>query len=124
MTAFLIGLADLYKYTQVDLERIMKQYESTISSAQKGKENAKSQFVMLKSEKTAMKKSLDEAKATRDEALAVTDSLRFEYERKIRVVKEEVEEKVTRVMSERDEAMKVLEEGKADLKAIEESIKK
>ena len=82
------------------------------------------QFALLKSEKTAMKKSLDEAKATRDEALAIIDSLRFEYERKIRVVKEEVEEKVARVMSERDEAMKVLEEGKADLKAIEESIKK
>ena len=75
------------------------------------------QFALLKSEKTAMKKSLDEAKATRDEALAIIDSLRFEYERKIRVVKEEVEEKVTRVMSERDEAMKVLEEGKADLKS-------
>ena len=82
------------------------------------------QFALLKSEKTAMKKSLDEAKATRDEALAIIDSLRFEYERKIRVVKEEVEEKVARVMSERDEAMKVLEEGKADLKAIEELIKK
>ena len=59
MTAFLIGLADLYKYTQVDLERIMKQYESTISSAQKGKENAKSQFVMLKSEKTVLSRSME-----------------------------------------------------------------
>ena len=49
----------------------------------------------------------------------MVDSLRSEYERQIWVVKEEVEKKVARAMSERDEAMKVLEEGKANLKAAE-----
>ena len=39
-----------------------------------------------------MKKSLDEAKVIRDEALAMADSLRSEHERQIQVVKEEVEE--------------------------------
>ena len=52
-----------------------------------------------------MSKSLDKAKVIRDEALAMTDSLRFEYERQIRVAKEEVEEKVARAMYEKDEAV-------------------
>ena len=71
-----------------------------------------------------MSKSLDKAKVIRDEALAMTDSLRFEYERQIRVAKEEVEEKVARAMFERDETVKALEKGKFDLKAVEELIRK
>ena len=54
----------------------------------------------------------------------MADSLRSEYERQIRVAKEEAEEKEAKIMSNRDEAMKVLEEGKADLKAVEKSIRK
>ena len=40
------------------------------------------------------------------------------------MVKEDVKKKVARAMSEKDEAIKVLEEEKVDLKATEESIRK
>ena len=78
----------------------------------------------MESLKTALNKSLDEAKVTRDEVLAMADFLRSKYKRQIRVAKEEAEEKVARAMSERNEAMKVLKEGKTNLKAIEELIRK
>ena len=50
----------------------------------------------------------------------MADSLKSEYDRQIRVVKEDAKEKMVRVVSERDKAMKVLEEGKAELKVNEE----
>ena len=77
----------------------------------------------MESEKTTLKKSLDEAKAVQDEALAMANSLRTEYEKQIRVAKVEVEENVARAMFERDEAMKVLGEGMRG-KATEELIRK
>ena len=40
------------------------------------------------------------------------------------MVKEKVEEKLTMVVSERDEAMKALEEERADQRTIEEQIRK
>ena len=52
MIAFLIDLVDLYKYTQVDLERIMKQYESVVSSAQKGKKISKASLSCWKVKKS------------------------------------------------------------------------
>ena len=59
----------------------MKGYQAAALLAQKEKENAEGQFALLESEKNALKKSLDEAKAARDKALAMADSLRSEYER-------------------------------------------
>ena len=82
----------------------MKGYQAATLSTQKEKENTEGQFALLKSEKTALKKSLDEAKAARDEALAMADSLRFEYDKQIRVVKQKAEEKVARAVFESDEA--------------------
>ena len=79
---------------------------------------------MLESEKIALSGSLEEAKAARDEAMVMVDSLRSECERQIRMAKEEADEKVARAVSERDETMKSLEKGKTDLKAAKESIRK
>ena len=124
MVAFLTRMANLQKYTQVDIEKTMKGYQAAVLSTQKEKENTKCQFALLKSENFALKKSLDEAKVARDEALAMDNSLRSKYERQIRMAKEEVEEKMARAMFENDEAIKVLEEGMVDLKAAEELIKK
>ena len=62
---------------------MMKGYKVAIGKAQKEKEAAESQFFVLKSEKTALSKSLEEAKAIRDEVVAMAVSLRFKQERLI-----------------------------------------
>ena len=59
-----------------------------------------------------MVKAVEEAKAAKDEAVATAASLRSEPERLNRVVKE-AEEKIRVANSERDEAVKTLEEERA-----------
>ena len=51
---------------------------------------------------------MEKAKAARDEAIAMTDSLKSEQERLIRVAKKEVEEEVARAVFERDGVIKAL----------------
>ena len=50
---------------------------------------------MLKSKKIALFRSLDEAKAAREEAVALAASLKFKQERLIKLAKATVEEKLT-----------------------------
>ena len=123
MTTFLTSLANLYKYTQVDLERIMSM-SSLFHHRKKVKENAESQFDVLESEKTTLSRSVEEARADRDEAIAMVDSLKSECERQIRMANEEADERMARAMIERNEAMKSLEKEKGELKAAKESIRK
>ena len=63
----------------------------------------------MESEKIALVKTVEEAKAAKDEAITTAVSLRTEQERLIRVVKE-VEEKIRMANSDRDGAVKTLEE--------------
>ena len=81
--------------------------------AQKEKEVAESQFTILKSEKMALTKALEEAKAAKDEALEMTNSLKCQQERLVRVAKEKAEEKVAKAIADRDNAIKALEVEKA-----------
>ena len=46
--------------------------------SRKGKEASESQFAVLESEKTALAKAVEEAKAARDEAIAMANSLKSE----------------------------------------------
>ena len=77
----------------------------------------------MKSEKTALTKAVEEAKATKDEAIAMANSLKSEQKMLVRVAKEKVEKKVAKVISERDEAIKALEEERADQRVEEMMIK-
>ena len=78
MTAFLIGAADLQKHIQVDVERTMKAYQAAAVKAQKEKEATEGQFTILDSEKAALNKALEEAKAFWDKAITMADSLKSE----------------------------------------------
>ena len=71
----------------------------------------------------ALTKAVEEAKVARDETIAMTNSLKFEQERLVRMAKEEAEENVAKVVSERDEAIKALEEEKADQRVREAMIR-
>ena len=101
----------------------MNTYQTAIVKAQKEKQVVESQFTVLESEKTTLNKALEEAKATRDEAIAMVDFLKFEGERLVRVAKEEVKEKVVKAISKREEAIKALEEEKVDRRAAKVTIK-
>ena len=68
--------------------------------------------------------SLEEAMVAQDEAKASIDSLKSKCERQIWAAKEEADEKVARAVVEKDEATKSLEKGKANLRAVEESVRK
>ena len=70
-----------------------------------------------------MTKALENAKATKDEALAMPISLKSEQERLVRVAKEEVEERVAKAIFEWDDTIKALEVEKADQKVREKSIR-
>ena len=78
MTAFLVVAADLQKHIQVDVERAMKAYQAAAVKAQKEKEATEGQFTILDSEKAALNKALEKAKAVRDEAITMADSLKSE----------------------------------------------
>ena len=56
----------------------MKAYKVVAMKAQKEKEIVEGQFAVLVSENAALNKALVEAKATRDEAIVMAVSLKFE----------------------------------------------
>ena len=62
MTATLISIVDIQKQTAVHWEEMMKEYKTYIKKAQKEKHAAESQFGVLESVKTALNRSLKEAK--------------------------------------------------------------
>ena len=76
----------------------MKKSTVSIKKAKKEKEVVKSQFTILESEKTVLTRSLEEAKAAQDEAVAMAASLQSEQEKLIRVAKAEVEEKLAKAL--------------------------
>ena len=83
MIVFLVGAADLYRYTQIEWEKTTNNYKAMVVKAKKEKEKAEkekeaseSQFAILESEKTSLTKALEKAKAVRDEAIAMIDSLK------------------------------------------------
>ena len=88
--------------------------------AEKEKEALESCCFILESEKASMVKAGEEAKAAKDEAVATAASLRSEQERLNRVVKE-AEEKIRVSNSERDDAVKTLEEERV-VAAIKEAV--
>ena len=79
------------------------------NKAEKDRKTFESQLAVLESEKAALTKALEEAKAARDEAIATASSIKSKQDRLIRVAKEESEEKITKAMSERDEAVLILD---------------
>ena len=77
MTAFLVGTADLWRYTQVDWEKSMASLKADVATSvdardkvEKDKEASESRLAIVESEKAALTKALEEAKATRDETIA------------------------------------------------------
>ena len=64
MIAFLVGVVDLHKHTQMEVgvEKAMKMYQAAAVKAQKEKEVVEGQFAILDSEKTALNKALGKAK--------------------------------------------------------------
>ena len=130
MTAFLVGAADLWRYTQVDWEKSMVSLKTDVATAvdakgkaERDREASKSQLVVLESEKAALTKALEEAKAARDEAIATASSIKFEQNRLIRVAKEEAEEKISKAMSEKDEAVLILDTERVAWAAREKELK-
>ena len=124
MTAFLVGAADLHRYTQLEWDKAISASKAEVEKAQmeknkaeKEKQALESRCIILESEKASMVKAVEEAK---DEAVATAASLRSEQERLNRVVKK-AEEKIREANSKRDEAVKTLEEEKA-VAAIKEAI--
>ena len=116
MTASLVGAANLHRYTQLEWDKATSASKAEVENAQKEKDKAEkekealeSRCAVLESEKAALVKVVEEAKAAKDEATATAVSLRTEQERLIRVVKE-VEEKIRVANSDRDGAVKTLEE--------------
>ena len=87
----------------------MEKAQKAKDEAEKVKKALESRCAVLESEKTALVKAVEEAK---DEAVATAASLRSEQERLIRVAKE-AEEKIRVANSERDNAVKALEEDRA-----------
>ena len=90
----------------------MEKAQREKDKAEKEKEVFESRCAVLESEKTALVKAVEEAKASKDEAVATAVSLRSEQERLIRMAKE-AEENIRVANSERDNAVKVLEEDRA-----------
>ena len=91
--------------------------------AEKDKEASESRLAILESERAALTKALEEAKAARDEAIVTASSIKSEQDRLIRVTKEEAEEKITKAMSERDEAILILETERVAWVAREKELK-
>ena len=57
---------------------------------------------MLESEKVALSKSLEDAKAVRDEAIAMAASLKSKHERLIRMAKVEAKKMLAQALSEKE----------------------
>ena len=82
MTAFLVGVANLHRYTQLEWEMSTNSYKAVVVKAEKEKvkqekETFESQFAVLESEKTTLNKVVEEAKTARDEAVAMANSLKL-----------------------------------------------
>ena len=85
MTAFLIGAANLHRYTQVEWDKTTSALKTDVEKAQRAKDKSKKEkealecrCAILESEKTALVKAMKEAKAAKDEAIATAASLKFE----------------------------------------------
>ena len=85
MTVCLVGTVNLHRYTQIEWKKSTNSFKKVLARADKEREKTKketkaaeSQFAVLESEKTALIKALKEAKAAKDEALAMADSLKSE----------------------------------------------
>ena len=87
----------------------MAKVEKVKDKAEKENEAFESQFASLESENTALTKVVEEAKAARDEAIAIGNSFKSEQDRLVQVAQEEAEEKIAKATSERDDAIKALE---------------
>ena len=90
MIASLVGAADLYRYTQVEWDKATSASKADVEKAQRAKDKAEkdkkaleSRCAILESEKTALVKAVEEAKAVKDEAVATAASLRSKQERLI-----------------------------------------
>ena len=90
---------------------------------ERDREASESQLTVLESEKAVLTKALEEAKAARDEAIATASFIKSEQDRLIRVAKEEAEEKISKAMSERDEAVLILDTQKVAWAAEEKKLK-
>ena len=112
MTTSLVGTADLHRYTQIEWDKTTStskaDLEKAKDKAEKVKEALESRCDVLESEKTALVKAVEEAKAAKDEAIATVASLRTEQERLIQVAKE-AEEKIVLANFEKDSAVGALE---------------
>ena len=96
--ATLVGATDLHRYTQIEWEKSSNSLKVVVAKAEKAKDKAEkekeafeSQFIILESEKTTLTKVVEEAKATRDEAVAMANSFKSKQDRLVRVAQEEVE---------------------------------
>ena len=85
MTAFLVGAADLYRYTQLEWDKAKSASKAEMEKAQMGKDKAEkekealeSRCIILESEKAAIVKLVEEAKNAKDEVVAIAASLRSE----------------------------------------------
>ena len=90
MTASLVGVADLHRYTQVEWDKATSASKAEVEKAQREKDKAekekealKSRCAILESEKAAIVKLVEEAKNAKDEAVATAASLQSEQERLI-----------------------------------------
>ena len=85
MIVFLVGAADLHRYTQLDWDKTTSSLKAAVAKAkeakdkvEKDKEAFESQCAVLESEKVALAKVLEKAKAAKDKAVATTASLKSE----------------------------------------------
>ena len=85
MTASLIGVADLHRYTQLEWDKAKGALKAEVEKAQMGKNKAEkekealeSRCAILESEKASMVKAVEKAKAAKDKAVATIASLRSE----------------------------------------------
>ena len=89
MTASLVGVADLHRYTQVEWDKATSASKAEVKKAQKEKDMAEKEketlescYAILESEKTSLVKVVEEAKAAKEEAVATAASLRSEWPKK------------------------------------------
>ena len=85
MIASLVGVTDLQRYTHVEWDKTTSASKVDVEKAQRAKDKSKkekeafkSQCAILESEKVALVKAMEEAKAAKDEAIATAASLKFE----------------------------------------------
>ena len=130
MTATLVRVTDLHKYTQIEWEKttnslkvVMVKTEKAKEKVEKQKEAFENQCAVLKSEKTALEKAVEEAKTTRDEAVTMANSLKSEQDRLVRVAQEKAEKKIDIATSERDDAIRAFEVEKAVQEIREKAIR-